>query len=438
VYFQPPDSDWDDFHPKGWKSADVKNATAKLLSKQKSVVTYSQDGNFYLQSGYNAAKEWIVDKAGYSNVVFNAVPNQKTKVFGRPAYNYVKGQRGGPAVAHLQDALTLSNFHLATNVRVLRIIHTKGQASGVLVTVNNKNVTVRLAPKGRVVVSGGAIASPGLLMLSGVGPQATLSHLHDAGASPYNSSNWVVNSAVGQGLFDNPNTFLVLSGPTIESYVHSYDNPIPADKALYLQNRSGPYAFASQTSAFWTYIVNDDGTRTGVQGTIDSSGYMSTANNTITLNVYGTSGLLSTGFVGFSDDGNFTPKPLGDIYYGHQRDGMNIAKFIHDIFQKLPPSTPQKPATSGLTPLNLAQNSTVNEIYQYITSSTPYTRGSVQHWSSSCRIGSCVDADTKVVGTANIHVVDASIVAPLTVNPQFGIMVAAEKAAERILAIWSK
>jgi cellobiose dehydrogenase (acceptor) len=434
VYFQPPDSDWDDFHPKGWKSADVKNATAKLLGKQKSVVNYSQDGKFYLQSGYEAAKAWIVDKAGYTNVVFNDVPNQKTKAFGRPAYNYVNGQRGGSAVAHLQDALKLSNFHLATGVRVLRIIHTKGQASGVLATVNSKNVTLHLAPKGRVIVSAGAIASPGLLMLSGVGPQATLSQLHDAGRSPYNASNWVVNPAVGQGLFDNPNTFLVLSGPTIKSYVHSYDNPIPADKALYLDHRSGPYAFASQTSAFWTYIANEDGTRTGVQGTIDSSGYRTTANNTITLNVYGTSGLLSTGYVGFTNDGKFTPVPAGDVYYGHPRDGMNIAKFIHDIFQKLPPSTPQKPAANGLTPLNLAQNSTVDQIYAYITSFTDYTRGSVQHWSSSCRIGACVDVNTKVVGTANIHVADASIVAPLTVNPMFGIMVAAEKAAERILA----
>lgn len=32
----------------------------------------------------------------------------------------------------------------------------------------------------------------------------------------------------------------------------------------------------------------------------------------------------------------------------------------------------------------------------------------------------------------NLHVVDGSIVAPLTVNPQMGVMIAAERAAELI------
>lgn len=41
--------------------------------------------------------------------------------------------------------------------------------------------------------------------------------------------------------------------------------------------------------------------------------------------------------------------------------------------------------------------------------------------------------NTTVIGMANLHVVDSSIVAPLTVNPQFGVMVAAERAAELIL-----
>ena len=59
----------------------------------------------------------------------------------------------------------------------------------------------------------------------------------------------------------------------------------------------------------------------------------------------------------------------------------------------------------------------------------------VNHWSSSCRIGACVDVNTTVVGMKNLNVVDASIVMPLTVNPQFGVMVVAEKAAALIEAL---
>ncbi|KAI0521498.1 cellobiose dehydrogenase [Xylaria bambusicola] len=434
LFFQPPASDWDDYHPKGWKSADVQHATSRLLAKQAPVTVYSQDKKFYLQSGYKAAKKWLVESSGFSNVSINREPDNKDRVFGRPAYNYIGGQRGGPVRTHLQDALKRKNFRLQSGVRVWRINQVRGAASGVQAEVNNHNVTISLSPGGRVIVSTGAVASPGLLMHSGIGPRDMLSKLSTAGTS---SSNWVINSEVGMGLFDNPNTFIELSGPGIESYTHSYDNPKPSDRDLYLKHRSGPYAVASQTSVFWGYVPNPDGSRTGVQGTIDSSGFTDfVGSNTITLNIYGTSGLLSSGRVVL--DGKFVPTPSSGVYYSHPRDGMNIAKFIYSIFQHLPSSTPQAPSAVGLTPLNIPRHSTVQEIYKYITTPSAYAVGSVQHWSSSCRIGRCVDADTRVIGTTNIFVVDASIVAPLTVNPQFGVMVAAEKGAERILATWSR
>lgn len=40
--------------------------------------------------------------------------------------------------------------------------------------------------------------------------------------------------------------------------------------------------------------------------------------------------------------------------------------------------------------------------------------------------------NTTVIGMKNMHVVDASIVAPLSVNPQMGVMIAAERAWELI------
>ncbi|KAF3059738.1 Cellobiose dehydrogenase [Daldinia childiae] len=437
LYFQPPASDWDDYHPEGWKSADVEDATQRLLDMQASITSYSTDGKFYMQTGYEAAKKWLVDGAGLSEVVFNETPDNKDMVFGRPSYNYIDGQRGGPTRTYLQNALKRSNFHLQTGVHVKHINHINGIASGITAEVDGSLLEINLSSCGRVILSGGAIASPGLLMHSGIGPLETLVNMTASGFLSLNSTSWVPNPSVGEGLFDNPNTFIELTGPEIESYVHDYNNPIPADKDMYLSSRSGPYASASQTSAFWAYMPNPDGTKTGVQGTIDSSGHGGFVDNkTITLNIYGTSGLYSAGRVILSDDGKFIPGPSSDVYYSDPRDSENIAKFIHTIFQALPSSTPDSPATDGLTPLNIPQNSTQEEIRTYITTWSDYAVGSVQHWSSSCRIGKCVDADTKVIGTDNIYVVDASIISPLTVNPQFGVMVAGEKGAERILETW--
>ncbi|KAI1249534.1 hypothetical protein MGN70_009147 [Eutypa lata] len=437
LYFQPPASDWDLYHPDGWKSADVQAAIEKLLDRQPSITEYSQDNQFYLQSGYEAAEKWLVDAAGFSNVSLNDDPDNKDKVFGRPAYNYIDGQRGGPVRTYLQTALERNNFHLQTGVHVKYINQECGTATGLTVEVDGHLQTINITSKDRIVLSAGALVSPQILMYSGIGPEDTLTSLSNASFFQYDSSKWMVNPEVGKGLFDNPNTFIELSGPTIESYAHSYTDPVSTDRDLYLQSRSGPYSFASQTSVFFGYVPQGNGSKLGVQGTIDSSGFSGfNGNNTITLNIYGTSGLYSSGHVVLASDKNFTAGPSDNIYYADPRDGQSIATFIHDIFQALPESTPESPAEEGLTPLNLARNSTVEQIYTYITTPSEYAVGSVSHWSSSCRIGKCVDADTKVIGTQNIHVIDASILSPLSVNPQFGIMVAAEKGAERLLATW--
>lgn len=271
-------------------------------------------------------------------------------------------------------------------------------------------------------------------MHSGIGPADILSTMAQAGAldPSLTPSNWVNNSEVGAHLFDNPNTFIELSSPDVESYVYSYQSPAASDRDLYLAQRSGPYAFAGQTSVFWSYINHTDTPPSGLQGTIGTAGAFDYVNeSTITLNVYGTSGMLSTGHVNMTQDpnsGKFIPGPSSGMYYSDAagRDADDIAQFIFGIFSALDKSG------SGLQPLNMAKNATKDEIKTYITTPSDYAVGAVNHHSSSCRIGKCVDNSTRVIGMDNLHVIDASILAPLTVNPQFGVMVAGERGAELI------
>ncbi|KIW00135.1 uncharacterized protein PV09_08313 [Verruconis gallopava] len=423
LFFQPPASDFDDYFPAGWKFSDVNASISKVYATIPASDVYSQDKTFYLQTGYTAARKWLVDGAGFADVDLNKEANNKSKVFGRPIFDYIDGQRGGPVRTYLQTSLKRDNFHLQMNTRVLRVARNGTTATGVVLAADNS--TVKLAPGGRVILSAGAMQSPQILMYSGIGDPSLRQNL-TAGGILDGVNGWIDNAAVGDGLFDNPNTFIELEGPSIESYTYSYTDPISEDARAYLDTRSGPYSFASETSAFWDYIENADGSKTACQGTIDSAGYGSyTNNNTITLNVYGTSGLKSKGKVILNE--KYLPSNSPEVYYSDPQDAEAIAQFIFNIFQSLP--------GSGLTPLNIQANWTKDEIKDYITSSTEYTRGAVQHWSSSCRIGSCVDVNAQVVGTTNIHVVDASILEPLTVNPQFGTMIAAEHASELILKL---
>ncbi|CZS88366.1 probable cellobiose dehydrogenase [Rhynchosporium agropyri] len=428
LFFEPPASDYDLYFPAGWKSLDMKNATKRVYTQQPSTNITSQDGIRYLQTGYDAAKKWLVNGLGFTDVDVNAKANNKTQVFGHPTFNYANGLRGGPVVSYLQSASNKANFHLQSGVLAVRVERTGAKATGVTVMVNGAEKTIQLTSTGRAILSGGALRSPSLLMYSGIGDSATLSKLRAAGklSSNMTPQQWINSTAIGEGLFDNPNTFIELSGPSIKSYTYSYDNPPAVDKQLYLQNRSGPYTFASEASVFWDTVKRSDGSIAGLQGTIDSSGYGDFLDsNTITLNVYGTSGMKSSGRVVL--DSKFIPGPDNNVYYSNPQDAKDIASFIFKIFQALP--------ASGLTPRNIPQGATQAEIEKYITTPSRYAVGQVNHWSSSCRIGKCVDHNTAVIGMSNLHVVDGSIVAPLTVNPQFGIMAAAERASELILAL---
>ena len=429
LFFEPPASDFDRYFPAGWKHSDVSPAIIRLHQQQPSTNRPSQDGLYYQQSGYEAAKKWLVTNAGYTELNINANSKQKTKVFGHPVYDYENGQRSGPVITYLQSALKRPNFRLLSGAWVQRVVRTGSTATGVVVNVNGVTSTISLKSNGRVILSGGALKSPELLMKSGIGDPAVLTTLAGAnqlGSLP--SSQWINNTGIGAGLFDNPNTFIEMSAPSIQAYNYVYENPPAADQNLYLTKKSGNYAFAGGSCSFWDTITHADGTVTGVQGGLGNAGYQAYTNAmTVTMNIYGTSGLKSTGRVVLGAGPDFIPGPDGNVYYSNPQDAQDIATFIRRLFDALP--------GTGLVPLNLDQSSTVAQIVSYITSWTPYTRGQVNHWSSSCRIGSCVDRNTTVVGMKNLHVVDASIVAPLTVNPQMGVMIAAERAWELINAM---
>ncbi|MCJ1393974.1 hypothetical protein MMC18_006851 [Xylographa bjoerkii] len=155
--------------------------------------------------------------------------------------------------------------------------------------------------------------------------------------------------------FDYPNTFIELSSPSIQSYSYSYASPPTRDSSLYLTRRSGPYTFASEVSVFWDTVQHSDGTLTVTQGTIGPAGHSGYTNaSTVTLNVYGTSGLASTGAV--------VPGPNAAVYYSNPRDAQDIATFIRGRFAALP--------AAALPPLNIPQAATLAQIVASITASS--------------------------------------------------------------------
>jgi choline dehydrogenase len=84
------------------------------------------------------------------------------------------GRRLSSAQAFLVPALGRPNLTVLTRAQVLHVIFTGRRATGIQL----RERTLALAEGGEVILSGGAINSPQLLMLSGIGPGA---HLRDMG-----------------------------------------------------------------------------------------------------------------------------------------------------------------------------------------------------------------------------------------------------------------
>jgi choline dehydrogenase-like flavoprotein len=150
------------------------------------------------------------------------------------------GRRSSVAREYLGPAMSRSNLHVRTFAQVIRIVTEKGRATGVELAGEG----VVTAAK-EVILSSGAIGSPRLLMLSGIGPA---DHLMSVGVTPI-----LDHPGVGSNLQDHLDLCVIaeVTGP------HTYDRyakPLWAAAAglQYLLTRRGPAASSLfETGGFW-------------------------------------------------------------------------------------------------------------------------------------------------------------------------------------------
>jgi choline dehydrogenase len=114
-----------------------------------------------------------------------------------------KGRRCSAATAYLHPAMSRPNLTVHTNALVTKVDIVGGQAIGV--TYIRHGQTETAAVNGEVILCGGAINSPQLLMLSGVGPA---DHLIEMGIDVHADS-----PGVGANLSDHPVLPVIWSTP---------------------------------------------------------------------------------------------------------------------------------------------------------------------------------------------------------------------------------
>jgi choline dehydrogenase-like flavoprotein len=153
-------------------------------------------------------------------------------------------RRSSAASAFLKPIRDRANLTVKTGAMALRILVEKGRATGVEYVAGGAAPSVARAAR-EVLVTGGAIGSPKLLLQSGIGPA---DHLRQVGVALAHDL-----PGVGENLQDHLDLF-VISECTGE---HTYDNYAKPHRALwaglqYLLFKTGPVSSSLfETGGFW-------------------------------------------------------------------------------------------------------------------------------------------------------------------------------------------
>ncbi|KAJ4132455.1 hypothetical protein NW754_015271 [Fusarium falciforme] len=419
MFVRPQPVDFDDKWPTGWKWEDVQASAEKLYERTPGTTSPTKDGKLVDQGAWNVLSKWL---SGNNFVEVDGIEqsDKKRSVFTHPPIMVNNGLRAGPVRDYLPLAQALPNFKLQLNTKVLRVIREGSTVTGVEVeTGPTTRQIINLKANGAVILASGALSTPRVLINSGIGPSdqiATVSNGSTRITLPA-KNDWI-NLPVGKHLMDHP--IFTATFKTKQSLAAlpstEFTDPSQTNIDLYAQG-SGLMAQSGQRLIFWSSVKSEaDGIERYVQGTCNSP-----SNDTIKMKIYLTHGATSTGSLGMTSAG--ATKLISEPYLKTAGDKEAIITFLNQLI-----SYAQKPNST----LTIASNTTAESII------SDYTTGS--HFVGTAKMGtendgsSVVDVDTKVWGTDNLFVVDASIHPDLpTGNTQAMVMVVAEHAADKII-----
>jgi choline dehydrogenase len=137
------------------------------------------------------------------------------------------GRRWSAADAYLHPARSRPNLEVLTDARVTQVVVEAGRAAGVRYLLRGAEVLVRA--EAEVILAAGAIGSPHLLMLSGVGPA---DHLREHGIIVH-----VDSPGVGANLSDHPVVTAMWDTPRTPGL---WEESTPVNLARWRLRHSGP------------------------------------------------------------------------------------------------------------------------------------------------------------------------------------------------------
>jgi choline dehydrogenase len=314
-----------------------------------------------------------------------------------------RGRRFSAADAYLRPALNRGNLTVWAGVQVTRMVIENGRAIGVDYVQNGATGRVRAVKE--VVLSAGAIGSPHLLLLSGIGPQDQLEAV---------GIDTAVNlPGVGANLQDH---LAVMVGYQCTQPVSLHDAERLPNLLKYFVGRRGPLTSnVAEACAFSGGLQFHFGPVHYVEhGFVKPGGHGFSIGPTLISP-------RSRGSIFLKSANPFEPPGIDPWYLSDPSDLESLAKGVLQAY-KIAEAKPFAPYR-GDPVLRL------DDPEEYVRSRAE----TLYHPVGTCAMGLVVGTNLQVLGVSGLRVVDASVM-PVIVrgNTQAATMMIAEKAARLI------
>lgn len=378
---------------------------------------------------YNPISAAIVDAAAQAGHHRNDdFAGERQDGFGRYDLNQRNGTRLSSARAFLHPALTRSNLSVFEETMVQRIVFDRGRAIGVEVETNGSRRTIYASRE--IILSAGAINSPQILMLSGIGPEQDLQQL----GIP------VVHNlpGVGQNLQDHPTVHIAMENPSAESYALSRKSlpRVLMSPLKYLFKRTG--MLASNVAEAGGFLCTDGSGRPDIQITFLVG---LKANAKVIPNQHGYMALVqllrpkSAGSVKLASSDPADKPVIDPNFFADPYDMKTLIAGFREARNIL-----SQPALAEMTGAEIEPGATIQSDEE-IAAALRAIVNTAYHPSGTCKMGpdsdllAVVDDRLRVKGVSGLRVVDASVMPEIVSgNTSAPTMMIAERAAGFILA----
>lgn len=367
-----------------------------------------------LDKGIQYAFHSAITGAGHPEVQDTNGPNP-TGIGVRPTNN-VDGVRVSPAIAYLNPIRHRLNLTIRGNVYARRIIFEGTTAKGVEVESGSETFQVQ---SNNIILSCGALRSPQILMLSGIGPK---SHLADFGIT-------VIKDApgVGQNLMNH------LSAQITFKVKDSVPMDLDPDGADYECHYTSSGSTEQNDMVLKTTSVVDPRAERveGLRTKFITEGVSPDRAARLSCQLGLPSG---TGYVKLtSSDPNDQPE-FNYCYLQHPNDARRIREGVRIVIGLL-----QSEAYEEVLDHRISPTEDIIDDDDALDAWIRETVGTARHVSGTCKMGPDSDESAvvtqrgKVKGVSGLHVIDASIVPRI---PRSGgiyptVMMMAEKLSEQ-------